>query len=155
MEQTIIQSTKDVLKKKVNFFEQQQKERIITACKSDMKYAEVLAFIKNEIEMSEQDVSLNYNIKCWKTDGAFQFNKAVEEIFGSVRAEKDAGPSGSGNINTFDVILAASYAPIVQWIEQKISNLQMRVQFLLGVQFFFLGDEYGQVCCEVHLFIGS
>ena len=106
MEQTIIQSTQDVLKKKVNFFEQQQKERIITACKSDMKYAEVLAFIKNEIKMSEQDVSLKYNIKCWKTDGAFQFNKAVEEIFGSVKVEKDVGPSGSGNISTFDVILA-------------------------------------------------
>lgn len=106
MEQTIIQSTKDVLKKKVNFFEQQQKERIITACRSDMKYAEVLAFIKNEIEMSEQDVSLNYNIKCWKTDGAFQFNRAVEEIFGSVKAKRDSGPSGSGNINTLDVILA-------------------------------------------------
>lgn len=89
MEQTIIQSTKDVLKKKVNFFEQQQKERIITACKSDMKYAEVLAFIKNEIEMSEQNVSLKYNIKCWKTDGAFQFNRAVEEIFGSVKAERE------------------------------------------------------------------
>lgn len=106
MKQTIIQSTKNVLKKKVSLFEQQQKERIITACKSDMKYAEVLAFIKNEIKMSEQDVSLNYNIKCWKTDGAFQFNKAVEEIFGSVKAERDSGPSGSGNINTLDVILA-------------------------------------------------
>lgn len=106
MKQTIIQSTENVLKKKINFFEQQQKDRIITACKSDMKYAEVLAFIKTEIEMSEQDVALNYIIKCWKTDGAFQFNRAVEEIFGSVKAQKDSRPSGSGNINTLDVILS-------------------------------------------------
>ena len=106
MEQVTIQSTENVLKKKINYFEQQQKERIIDACNSDMKYAEVLAFIKNEIEKSEQDVSLNYNIKCWKTDGAYQFNQAVEEIFGSVKAMKDTGPSGSGNVNTLDVVLA-------------------------------------------------
>lgn len=74
MELITIQSTENVLKKKINYFEQQQKERIITACNSDMKYAEVLAFIKTEIEKSEQDVSLNYSIKCWKTDGAYQFN---------------------------------------------------------------------------------
>ena len=106
MEQITIQSTENVLKKKINYFEQQQKERIIAACNSDMNYAEVLAFIKNEIEKSEQDVSLNYNIKCWKTDGAYQFNQAVEEIFGSVKAMKDTGPSGSGNVNTLDVVLA-------------------------------------------------
>ena len=106
MEQITIQSTENVLKKKINYFEQQQKERIIAACNSDMKYAEVLAFIRNEIEKSEQDVSLNYSIKCWKTDGAYQFNQAVEEIFGSVKAMKDTGPSGLGNVNTLDVVLA-------------------------------------------------
>ena len=106
MKHTLIQSTKDVLKKKINFFEQQQKDRIITACQSSMNYAEVLAFIKNEIEMSERNVSLNYEIKCWRTDGVFQFHKAVEEVFGSVKAQGDEGPSGSGNIDTLDVILA-------------------------------------------------
>lgn len=75
MEQTIIQSTKDVLKKKVNFFEQQQKERIITACKSDMKYAEVLAFIKNEIEMSETGCisQLQYQKELPKSDTPLSF----------------------------------------------------------------------------------
>lgn len=106
MEQVTIQSTENMLKKKINYFEQQQKERIIAACKSDMKYAEVLSFIKNEIEKSEQEVSFSYEIKCWKTDGAYQFNRAVEEIFGSVKAMGDSGPSGSGNINTLDVVLA-------------------------------------------------
>lgn len=106
METIPIQSTGNVLRKRMNLFEQQQKERIINACKSDMKYTDVLAFIKNEVEMSEEEGEFNYEIKCWKTDGAFQFNRAVEEIFGSVKAEKDSGPSGSGNISTLDVILA-------------------------------------------------
>lgn len=106
MEHVTIQSTETVLKQKINYFEQQQKERIISACRSSMKYAEVLAFIKNEIEKSEQNVELNYIIKCWKTDGAYQFNQAVEEVFGSVKAVGDTGPSGSGNVNTLDVVLA-------------------------------------------------
>lgn len=107
METTLIQSTKNVLKKKVNTFEEQQKQRIINACKSSMKYSEVLSFIKNEIEQSEKDTTVNYHIRCWKSDGAFQFNKAVEEIFGSVKAKGDAQPSqGSGTIQTLDIILA-------------------------------------------------
>lgn len=106
METTLIQSTKNVLKKKISTFEQQQKQRIINACKSSMKYSEVLSFIKNEIEQSEKDTSVNYRIRCWKSDGAFQFNKAVEEIFGSVKAKGDAQPSADeGSIQTLDITL--------------------------------------------------
>lgn len=107
METTLIQSTKNALKKKINSFENQQKERIVNACKSSMKYSEVLSFIKNEIEQSEKDTTVSYSIKCWKSDGAFQFNKAVEEIFGSVRAKGESQPSaGEGSIQTLDIILA-------------------------------------------------
>lgn len=106
METTLIQSTREALNKKINFFETQQKNRIIAACNSGMKYAEVLAFIKGEIENSEKDVSLNYRLKCWKSDGAYQFNKAVEEIFGSVNSAADKSPSGSNTIQTLDIILA-------------------------------------------------
>lgn len=103
---TIIQSTEDALKKKINSFEEQQKERIINACKSSMKYAEVLKFIKNEIEQSEKDITIDYTIRCWKADGAYQFNKAVEEIFGVSVAKEDKSPSGNNTITTIDVVLA-------------------------------------------------
>lgn len=107
MEATPIQSTKNALKKKVNAFEEQQKQRIINACNSKMKYSEVLDFIENEIEQSKKETSVNYKIKCWKSDGAYQFNRAVEEIFGTVKAKGEAQPSaGEGSIHTIDITLA-------------------------------------------------
>ena len=57
MENVTIQSTKKVLKEKISTFENAQKERIINACTSSMKYAEVLKFIEGEIEQSKKQTS--------------------------------------------------------------------------------------------------
>lgn len=120
---TIIQSTEDALKKKINSFEEQQKERIINACRSNMKYAEVLKFIKNEIEQSEKDITIDYTIRCWKADGAYQFNKAVEEIFGVSMAKEDKSPSGSNTITTLDVVLADGTRKKVPFGEISLEEL--------------------------------
>lgn len=106
MEKITVQSTKKVLKEKVSTFENAQKERIINACNSSMKYADVLKFIEGEIEQSKKQTNFRYSLKCWKTDGAYQFNRAIQEIFGTANAKADSTPSGDSTIETLDVIFA-------------------------------------------------
>lgn len=106
MEKITVQSTKKVLREKVSTFENAQKERIINACNSSMKYADVLKFIEGEIEQSKKQTNFRYSLKCWKTDGAYQFNRAIQEIFGTANAKADNTPSGDSTIETLDVIFA-------------------------------------------------
>lgn len=96
-----------VIKEKAHGFEEEQKQKIIAACSSKMKYADVLNFIENEIEQSKKMSTFRYSIRCWRSDGAYQLNKAITEVFGVARAKQDSQPSGGENpIETIDVILA-------------------------------------------------
>ena len=96
-----------VIKEKAHGFEEEQKQKIISACSSKMKYADVLNFIENEIEQSKKMSTFRYSIRCWRSDGAYQLNKAITEVFGVARAKQDSQPSGGESaIETIDVILA-------------------------------------------------
>ena len=96
-----------VIKEKAHSFEEEQKARIIAVCSGKMKYADVLNFIENEIEQSKKMSNFRYTIKCWKSDGAYQLNKAITEVFGVARAKQDSQPSGGETpIETLDIILA-------------------------------------------------
>lgn len=96
-----------VIKEKAHGFEEEQKQKIVAACSSKMKYADVLNFIENEIEQSKKMSTFRYSIRCWRSDGAYQLNKAITEVFGVARAKQDSQPSGGESaIETIDVILA-------------------------------------------------
>lgn len=123
MENVIIQSTKKVLKEKISTFENAQKERIINACNSSMKYAEVLKFIEGEIEQSKKQTNFRYALKCWKADGAYQFNRAIQEIFGTANAKADGTPSGDSSIETIDVIFADGSRTKVPYGEIALPDL--------------------------------
>ena len=123
MENVIIQSTKKVLKEKISTFENAQKERIINACNSSMKYAEVLKFIEGEIEQSKKQTNFRYSLKCWKADGAYQFNRAIQEIFGTANAKTDGSPSGDSTIETLDVIFANGSRTKVPYGEIALPDL--------------------------------
>lgn len=123
MENVIIQSTKKVLKEKISTFENAQKERIINACNSSMKYAEVLKFIEGEIEQSKKQTNFRYSLKCWKADGAYQFNRAIQEIFGTANAKTDGTPSGDSSIETIDVIFADGSRTKVPYGEIALPDL--------------------------------
>lgn len=123
MENVIIQSTKKVLKEKISTFENAQKERIINACNSSMKYAEVLKFIEGEIEQSKKQTNFRYTLKCWKADGAYQFNRAIQEIFGTANAKADGTPSGDSSIETIDVIFADGSRTKVPYGEIALPDL--------------------------------
>lgn len=95
------------IKEKAHTFEEEQKSKIVAVCSSGMKYADVLNFIENEIEQSKKMSNFRYFIRCWKSDGAYQLNKAITEVFGVARAKQDSQPSGGENpIETLDIVLA-------------------------------------------------
>ena len=51
--------------------------------------------------------NFKYEILCFKNDGVYQLNKAIEEIYGVSQGKGDSGPSGGeGKIETVDVQLA-------------------------------------------------
>lgn len=91
---------------RVNKYEESQKQRIIEVCQSNMKYADVLGFIEGEIKQSKKMASFKYTLLCWKPDGVYQLNRAINEVFGSAVSKEDNSPSGDNNIDTVDVVLA-------------------------------------------------
>lgn len=96
-----------VIKEKAHGFEEEQKARIVAVCQSGMKYADVLNYIENEIEQSKMMSAFKYTIRCWKSDGAYQLNKAITEVFGVARAKQDSQPSGGETaMETLDIVLA-------------------------------------------------
>lgn len=97
----------DVLEQKIHSFEDEQKQKIVNVCRSNMKYADTLAYIENEIEQSKRMSNFRYGIRCWKSDGAYQLNRAITKVFGVARAKVESQPSsGESPIETLDIILA-------------------------------------------------
>lgn len=96
-----------VLEQKLHSFEDEQKQKIVAVCSSKAKYADVLNYIENEIEQSKRMSNFRYSIRCWKSDGAYQLNRAITEVFGVTRAKVESQPSnGEVPIETLDIILA-------------------------------------------------
>lgn len=102
----IPQGTTAAIAARVNKYEESQKQRIIEVCQSNMKYADVLGFIEGEIKQSKKMASFKYTLLCWKPDGVYQLNRAINEVFGSAVSKEDKSPSGNSNVDTVDVILA-------------------------------------------------
>lgn len=102
----IPQGTTAAIAARVNKYEESQKQKIIEVCQSNMKYADVLGFIEGEIKQSKKMASFKYTLLCWKPDGVYQLNRAINEVFGSAVSKEDKSPSGNSNIDTVDVILA-------------------------------------------------
>ena len=96
-----------VIQEKAHSFEEEQKAKIISVCSSKMKYADVLNFIENEIEQSKRMSTFRYRLRCWRSDGAYQLNRAITEVFGVAKAKQDSQPSGGESpIETLDIVLA-------------------------------------------------
>ena len=74
------------IKARTRSFEDEQKQKIVQVCQSDMKYADTLAYIENEIAQSKKMSNFRYQIRCWRSDGAYQLNRAITEIFGVAKA---------------------------------------------------------------------
>ena len=100
-------SKKSIMKQKVNQYEQYMKEKFIDIMSDPhRKYADCLDHIENEIAQSKKMAKFNYKIPCFKNDGIYQLNQAIQEVFGSVTSVEDQSMSGSNDVSTVDITLA-------------------------------------------------
>ena len=103
----LIKGKSSVLDRKVNQYEESMKKKFIEIMsEEDIKYADCLDFVQNEIEQSKKMSKFCYKIPCFKNDGIYQLNQAISEVFGSVVSKEDNSPSGNSNISTVDITLA-------------------------------------------------
>ena len=84
------------------------KQKIVAIMSNqNMSYADALTYVENEIEQSKRMTDFTYRILCFKSDGAYQLHKAIEEVFGVAMSRGASQPSGGeGNLQTLDIQLA-------------------------------------------------
>lgn len=90
----------------VDQYEIDKKKELVKLGEGNKPYGDILAYLENEIERSKQITSFNYKFKCFKEDGAYQLNKAVEEIYGVSKNKGDKTPSDEKPVQMIDVKLA-------------------------------------------------
>lgn len=97
-----------VLKNYNNQYESQMKNRFIALAKRpDLRYSDLLDYIDGEIKQSKKMSRLNYRIRCFKNDGIYQLNKAINQEFGAVVSQGEKQMSGGEQaIETVDIELA-------------------------------------------------
>ena len=108
-ELTTIAKRSSVIQQKQSIWEQEQKARFVElASDSTAKYSDVIEYAINEDKQNHKIARVNYRIKCFRDDGVFQLNKAIQKVFGTVVAQGEQQPSnsGEGDVQTIDITLA-------------------------------------------------
>ena len=91
----------------IKSYEESKKEELVTLGSGSKTWNEILKYLKVEIKKSTEIVNFNYRIKCFLEDGAYQLNKAVQEMTGAAESIGDAKPSGGkDNVQMLDVELS-------------------------------------------------
>lgn len=91
----------------INAYEQEQKGKLVTLGQSTKAYGDVLRYLENEIDKSKKMANFRHKIKCFRNDGVYQLNRAIEEIYGVSAAKSESRPSaGDQPIETIDVTLS-------------------------------------------------
>ena len=96
------------IKAKQSLWEKEQKARFAQlASDPNAKYSDIIEYALNEDKQNHKIARVNYRIKCFRDDGVFQLNKAIQKVFGTVIAQEESSPSGGdGDIQTIDITLA-------------------------------------------------
>lgn len=96
-----------VMKQKVSQYETSMKEKFIEVMSQpNLKYADCLDYIQNELEQSKKMAKIHYRILCFKNDGIYQLNQAISKVFGAVVSKENSSPSGDSSVQTVDIVLA-------------------------------------------------
>tara|TARA_R110000851_G_scaffold87648_1_gene191040 strand:- start:12165 stop:13580 length:1416 start_codon:yes stop_codon:yes gene_type:complete len=113
------------VRKRINKYDQGKKEQLVTLGQDKKKsYKEILAYLGNEIKMSTKMASFHHKILCFKSDGVYQLNKAIESIYGVSAVKSDDRPSGGNSpIDTIDVTLADGTRVKVPYGEISLPDL--------------------------------
>lgn len=101
-----VTNTTQVIKRLNRDWERDQKEKVANKARSNISYADLLAWIINEHEQLLKMTKTSQRIKCFLADGAYQLHRAIEKVFGTVASRGKRQPSGEGDIQTLDVQLA-------------------------------------------------
>tara|TARA_R110000744_G_C19368318_1_gene562148 strand:+ start:2430 stop:3842 length:1413 start_codon:yes stop_codon:yes gene_type:complete len=125
---------KEVVKERIDLYEEEKKKDLIALGMSDKPWREILTFLANEIEMSTKMASFNHRILCFRDDGVYQLNKAIEKIYGVSTAKADQKPSGGGDkpIQTLDVVLADGRRVKVPYGEISLPDLGPEAGIVIG-----------------------
>lgn len=95
------------IKSTLSKWEQMQKAKFVEQAQNPrMRWSDFLVYVENEIKQSKRMSQFNYKILCFKSDGVYQLNRAIQEVFGVVTAAEDKSPSGDNTINTIEVTLS-------------------------------------------------
>ena len=97
----------DLVKKRINQYDEAQKQKLVVLGQSKKNYRHILEYLQGEIKKSTQMTALRYELLCFKNDGVYQLNKAIEEIYGVSQGKGEEQMSGGeGKLETVDVQLA-------------------------------------------------
>jgi len=92
----------------ITSYEQRQKAKLVELGRSNKSYKNILAYLDAEIKQSTRISTFYYKIHCFKEDGVYQLNRAIEEIYGSVNFKEEEEPSGgTTSMQTLDIQLAS------------------------------------------------
>ena len=92
---------------RINKYDEQQKGKLVVLGQGPKPYREILQYLSNEIETSTKMADFRHQILCFKNDGVYQLNKAIEKIYGVSQGSGDNKPSGGqANLQMIDITLA-------------------------------------------------
>jgi hypothetical protein len=99
----------EVIKNLESSWDREKKTELVKLGQSNKPYPDILVYLENEIVNSKRMVQFDYKLYCFRNDGIYQLNRAIEELIGAASvADQKKGPSGEGTtaVPTVDVILA-------------------------------------------------
>ena len=95
------------VKDRINKYDQQMKRKLVELGQSNKEYRHILQYLEGEIKQSTTMCKFDYSLMCFKNDGVYQLNKAIEEIYGVSQSKSESTPSGDdAKIQTVDIQLA-------------------------------------------------
>lgn len=99
--------TNSKIESHIKSYDQRQKEKLVELGSSDKSYKNILSYLEAEIKQSTKISVFNYRIRCFRDDGVYQLNRAIESVYGSVSFKDEKKPSGGeGEMETLDIQLA-------------------------------------------------
>ena len=98
---------KELVKNRISKYEEQQKQKLVQLGQSKKSYVNILAFLESEIAQSTKMSNFSYRLLCFRDDGIYQLNRAIEEIYGVSSGKADSNASGGEKmIETVDITLS-------------------------------------------------
>ena len=136
------------VQQRINKYEDLQKSKLVQLGQSKKSYRDILSYLEGEIKQSTQMSKFKYEILCFKNDGVYQLNKAIEEIYGVSQSKTDSTPSGGQeSMETVDVQLSDGSRCKVPYgtisLPDAGEGAHIKIQYASGSSLLYITG-----CCE-------